>query len=162
MILQSWLPSWPSHRREDAGPFAELHKQMDELFDDWARSVRPPVATRREAGLLRPTIDVSETEDAFKVSAELPGVEEKDVDVTVSDDRLTIKAEKRKESEEKDERFHRVERSYGAFERTMTLPPGVDTENVNAEMKNGTLTITIPKTQRMKEHTRKIAVKKSS
>jgi len=162
MTLQSWLPSWPSHRREDAGPFAELHKQMDELFDDWARSVRPPVATRREAGLLRPTIDVSETDEAFKVIAELPGVEEQDVDVTVSDDRLTIKAEKRKESEEKGEHFHRVERSYGTFERSMSLPRGVDTDNVNAQMKNGMLTVTIPKTPSMKEHTRKIEVKKSS
>jgi len=162
MTLQSWLPSWPSHRREDAGPFAELHKQMDELFDDWARSVRPPVATRREAGLLRPTIDVSETDEAFKVIAELPGVEEQDVDVTVSDDRLTIKAEKRKESEEKGEHFHRVERSYGTFERSMSLPRGVDTDNVNAQMKNGMLTVTIPKTPSMEEHTRKIAVKKSS
>lgn len=162
MSLQSWLPSWPSHRREDEGPFAELHKQMDELFDDWARSVRAPVAARHETGILRPTIDVSETDDAFKIIAELPGVEEKDVDVTVSDDRLTIKAEKHKESEEKGEHIHRMERSYGTFERTMTLPRGVDTENVNAEMKNGTLTVTIPKTQSMKEHTRKIEVKKSA
>ncbi len=162
MALQSWLPSWPSHRRDEESPFAEFHKQMDVLFDDWARSMRAPVAARGEAGILRPTIDVSETDDAFKLIAELPGVEEKDVDVTVSDDRLTIKAEKRKESEEKGEHFHRMERSYGTFERTMTLPRGVDTENVNAEMKNGTLTVTIPKTQSMKEHTRKIAVRKAA
>ncbi|RIA55078.1 Hsp20/alpha crystallin family protein [Dichotomicrobium thermohalophilum] len=161
MSLQSWLPSWPSHRREEEGPFAELHKQMDELFDDWARTMRAPVAARRETGVLRPMIDVSETDDAFKIIAELPGVEEKDIDVTVSDDRLTIKAEKHKETEEKGEHFHRMERSYGTFERTMTLPRGVDTENVDAEMKNGTLTVTIPKTQSMKEHTRKIQVKKS-
>lgn len=162
MSLQSWLPSWPAHRRDEEGPLAELHKQMDELFDGWARSVRVPVADRHETGILRPTIDVSETDDAFRIIAELPGVEDKDIDVTVSDDRLTIKAEKRKESEQEDEHFHRVERSYGTFERTMALPRGVDTENVDAEMKNGTLAITVPKTQNMKEHTRKVEVKKGA
>jgi len=159
MTLQSWLPTWPSHRRDEDSAFAELHKQMDTLFDDWARGLRGPVAASGETAILRPTMDISESDEAFKVTVELPGVEEKDVDVTVTDNRLTIRAEKRKESEEKAEHFHRMERSYGTFERTMTLPPGIDSENVSASMKNGTLTITLPKTASTKEHTRKIEVK---
>jgi HSP20 family protein len=93
-----------------------------------------------------PRLDFSETKDAFMVKAEIPGVEPKDVSVSLENQMLTIKGEKHKEKEEKDEKYHRVERSWGGFTRTIALPAGVDTAKVNATFKDGVLTVKLPKT----------------
>jgi HSP20 family protein len=90
-------------------------------------------------------VDVTETKDTITVKAELPGVEQKDITVTLDDGVLTIKGEKEEKKEEKDTRYHRVERSYGAFARVMRLPAGVDGGKTAASFKDGVLTITLPK-----------------
>jgi HSP20 family protein len=94
-----------------------------------------------------PALDVAEGKDAITVTAELPGVDPKDIAVALEGDVLTIKGEKEQKKEEKDERQHRVERSWGAFMRSVRLPAAVDSGKVTAAFKNGVVTITLPKTQ---------------
>src|SRR4051812_11893658 len=99
-------------------------------------------------GVLAPRVDVAEDEKAVTLTAELPGVDEKDIDVSLVDDQLTIRGEKRSEHDEKKEEdgrtLHRVERSYGAFQRTLALPYKVDPEHIS-QFKDGVLKITLPK-----------------
>lgn len=131
-----------------------LRKEMERLFDRFAEPAWP---TMPELGEWEPTLDVSETKDAVIVKAELPGVEQKDIAVSLQDGMLTIKGEKQAEKEEKDKLYHRVERSYGAFFRSIRMPATVDADKVTAAFKAGVLTITLPKAPEAKGTT--IAVK---
>ncbi len=106
---------------------------------------------------LWPSIDVSETRDKYTVTVELPGVDQDDLDVTLEDDVLIIRGEKKKESEDKDESYHRVERSYGSFTRSLRLPGKVDPEGIKAKFKKGILTLTVPKPE--EERGKKIEIK---
>lgn len=106
-----------------------------------------------------PDFDVKETKDAFVFKADLPGVETKDVEVQTTDNRLTISGKRTEEKEEKSETTYRCERSFGSFTRAFTLPAGGDLEKVAAELKNGILTITVPKKPEAK--TKQVSVKAS-
>ena len=118
-----------------------LRKEMDRLFDRlWEGELPEP-----RLGEWSPTIDFSETKDAFLVKTEVPGIDPKEIQVSLQDHVLTISGERKKEEEEKDERFYRIERSYGAFTRSIRLPAPVDEHKVNAVFKNGLLMITVPK-----------------
>ncbi|HEY7204404.1 MAG TPA: Hsp20/alpha crystallin family protein [Methylomirabilota bacterium] len=97
-----------------------------------------------------PSMDISETKDSLIAKMEAPGMEQKDIQISLQENLLSIKGVKKHENEEKDERYHRIERSYGAFTRTVRLPVGVDTGKVTASFKNGLLTVTMPKTQAAK------------
>ena len=92
-----------------------------------------------------PTVDISETENGYEIRAELPGVSEDDVKVSVTDNLLTVKGEKRQEEETEGKNYHRVERRYGSFQRSFTLPRHIETDAINAEFKDGVLTLGIPK-----------------
>ncbi len=122
---------------------AAVRREMDRLFD---RFLEPRWDELEGVKEWWPKIDMSETKDAIVVKAEIPGVEQNDIQVLLQEQILTIKGEKRHEKEEKDEHFHRVERSYGAFTRTVTLPVAADAEKVSATFKDGVLTVTLPKT----------------
>jgi HSP20 family protein len=119
-----------------------LRHEMDRVFD---RFFEPRWDEFESAGEWAPKVDVSETKDAIVVKAEIPGVEQKDISLSLQDQVLTIKGEKHHEKEEKDEKHHRVERSWGAFARSFRLPTAVETEKVAATFKDGTLTVTLPK-----------------
>jgi HSP20 family protein len=119
-----------------------LRKEMDRLFD---RFLEPTWAEMPTLGEWQPTLDVTEDKDAVTVKAELPGVEQKDITVSLQEGVLTIKGEKRAEKEEKDKRYHRVERSYGAFYRSIRMPAAVDAGKVAATFRDGVVTITLPK-----------------
>ena len=106
-----------------------------------------------------PAVDVSETEDSILVRAEIPGLEAKDLDLSILGDRLTIKGEKTKEQEEKGEHFHCTERCYGCFQRSFRLPTSVQPDKVEATFEKGILTITLPKTDEAKSKAIKIEVK---
>jgi len=93
-----------------------------------------------------PSMDISETKDSLVAKVEVPGMDQKDIQISLQENLLTIKGEKRHEKEEKDERYHRVERAYGAFARSIRLPVGVDADKVTATFKNGLLIVTLPKT----------------
>jgi HSP20 family protein len=124
-----------------------LRQEMDRLFD---RFFEPQWAEfPATLGDWVPTLDLTETKDALVVKAEVPGMDPKDINVSLQENFLTIKGEKKQEKEEKDEkdeRHHRIERSYGAFTRSVRLPVGVDGSKVDAKFKNGLLTVTLPKT----------------
>lgn len=107
-----------------------------------------------------PPVDIYETGDNIVLKAELPGIEPKDVEVRVEDNTLYLKGERKFEKEVKDENYHRVERSYGAFARSFALPNSIDAEKVAAEYKDGVLTLTLPKREEAKPKTIKIDVKK--
>ena len=93
-----------------------------------------------------PSMDISETKDSLIAKVEAPGMEQKDIQISLQENLLTIKGEKKQEKEEKEERYHRVERAYGPFTRTVRLPVAVDVSKVSATFKNGLLTVTLPKT----------------
>lgn len=117
---------------------------------------------RREEGLVSgawsPAVDIYETENSLVVTAEIPGVSEKDIDVRIENNQLVIKGERKFEKETKEENYHRIERVYGNFYRSFSLPNTVDTEKVKAEYKNGVLKITINKREEVKPKQIKIEV----
>ena len=119
-----------------------MKNEMDRLFDRFFETGWPEMP---KLGEWQPSLDLSETKDAVVVKAELPGVEQKDIAVSLQEGMLTIKGEKEAEKEEKDKRYHRVERSYGAFFRSIRMPAAVDASKVTADYKSGVLTVTLPK-----------------
>jgi HSP20 family protein len=120
-----------------------LKTEMDRLFE---RFFEPAWSESPALGDWAPSIDVTETKDAVMVKVELPGVDQKDIGVSLQEGILTIKGEKNEEKEQKDARYHRVERAYGAFARAVRLPAAVDATKVTATFKDGVVTITLPKT----------------
>jgi HSP20 family protein len=141
-------------------PFGSLRRDMERLFEDFTRDFGwgPPALAGMAAA---PRVDVSETDTEIKLEAELPGVDEKDVEVVLSDGRLTIKGEKKQEKEEKKKDFHLVERSYGSFARSIALPFEAAPEQVKAKFANGVLTVTVPKPPEVKAKEKKIPISKS-
>jgi HSP20 family protein len=159
MASKSWFPAW-GDRNRDVEHFQGFKTQVDSLFEDWfGRSI---------GGMLAPRVDVAEDQRNVTLTAELPGVKESDIDVSLKGDQLTIKGEKRSEHDEKKEveghTVHRVERSYGAFRRTLTVPYEVDPDQVSAQFHDGVLTITLPKPAdaAAQKEGRKIEVKKAT
>jgi HSP20 family protein len=122
----------------------DLRREMQRLFDRFAEPVWEPLAM--VTGDWAPTLDLSERKDAMVVTAEMPGVDPKEIEIALTGDLLTLKGEKEKGTVEKEERYHRVERTYGAFLRSVRLPMAVDGSNVTATFKNGVLVVTLPKT----------------
>ena len=120
-------------------------REMERVFDRFTEPVWEADATMAN-GAWAPRMDVSETKDAMIVTAELPGVDATEIGLTLTGDLLTLKGEKEKETEEKEERYHRVERTYGAFLRSVRLPMAVDGSKITATFKNGVLVVTLPKT----------------
>ena len=159
MPNKSWFPS-RGDRNSDVEHFRGLKSQVDSLFEDWFG--------RSMGGVLAPRVDVAEDNKAVTLTAELPGVRESDIEVMLAGDQLTIKGEKHTEHEEKKESegrvVHRTERSYGAFQRTLTVPYQVEPDQVSAEFKDGVLTITLPKSPDAiaQKQGRKIEVNKPS
>ena len=125
-----------------ASGMTTFKREMDRLFE---RFLEPVWAEMSQVGEWEPKADVTEDGDAITVKAELPGVEQKDIAVSIQDGMLLINGEKESEKEEKDKRYHRVERTYGAFSRAMRLPSAVDGSKATADFKNGVVTITLPK-----------------
>ena len=131
-------------------PFRELNAlqdRMSRLFQD--NVFGPPSARSGEESLVSgafiPPVDVYEDEHNISLKMEVPGIDQKDIDIRVENNVLTVRGERRFEKDEKEENFQRVERRYGAFARSFTLPNTVDTENVNADYENGVLKITLAK-----------------
>jgi HSP20 family protein len=122
----------------------DLRRDMERFFERFADPIWEPFDMT--AGDWAPKLNVSETKDAMVVTAEMPGVDPKEIEIALTGDLLTLKGEKEKETGEKEERFHRVERTYGAFLRSVRLPMAVDGSKVTATFKNGVLVVTLPKT----------------
>ena len=140
-------------------PFETLRREVDRLFEDfdggfWRPSFRYPEAVFKSA-----PVDVGETDKAYEVTAELPGMDEKNIEVKLANGSLTIKAEKQEDKEEKDKDYYIRERSFGSFLRTFQIPDGVDQDKIDASYKNGVLTVTLPKSVEAQKAEKKITIK---
>lgn len=129
-------------------PFLAMRAEMDRVFDSFLgrgfeRS--PTLAKVGDSDVIMPSIDVRETETEFVIEAELPGMDEKDVSVTLNNGILTLKGEKKSEREEKKDDYHLMERSYGSFQRSFRVADAVDADKVNASFDKGVLKVTMPK-----------------
>jgi HSP20 family protein len=179
MNLRSLIPQRDraALARPEANPFGSLQREVDRLFEEFSRGL-PMFAMPAMPTMMNiiPKVDVAETDNEIEITAELPGLERKDVEITLEDDVLTIRGEKKTESvqnEKQDNKkdtnqddqdkgngsknYHLTERSYGVFYRVLQLPPGIDPSSIKATMSNGVLKITIPKPA--KTQTKKIEVK---
>ena len=138
--------------------FNQLLGQPGGLFRNLGTSTDQPLAF----GNFAPPVDIYEDDHQVTIQAELPGVEEKDLNITVENNVLSITGERKLENEENKENFHRIERSYGRFTRSFTLPSTLDTENINAEFNNGVLKIVLNKSEAAKPKQIKVGVGKPS
>ena len=138
------------------GELSSLRREMDKL---WNRSLGESPFARTFTESWLPSVDISETKDNFVVKAELPGLEAKDVNVSISGDILTIKGEKKAEEEEKDEHYHRIERYSGSFQRVFQLPIGVKGDKIEATFDKGVLKVTLPKVEEAKKNEIEVKVK---
>jgi len=147
-------------RKSDTTPkrwddsFVGFHREMNNLFSEFFRDFYD-----MEPGNMQLSVDVQESDKDVQVTVDLPGVDEKDIELSLEKDSLTIKGEKKHESEKKDGNFHRIERSYGSFQRTVVLPCEVEDEKAEAKYKNGVLYISMPKRKEARAERKKISIK---
>ena len=146
-------------KRENGHPFERLRDEMDALFDDFYRGFNVTPFEGHHTRSFSPSIDVSETDKEIKVAAELPGMDDKDIEVNLNKDSLTIKGEKKEEKEDKGKDYYHVERSYGSFTRTIPLPVEIESDKAEAHFKKGVLTVTVPKSAKAIETKKKITIK---
>jgi HSP20 family protein len=160
-------PSEPALAGEVWRPFEALRKEVDPLFDDfgddfWRRPFRSLAGLEKgwaQKFVAAPAADVVETEKAYEITAELPGIDQKNIEVNVASGGITIKGEKKEETEEKKKDYYVSERRYGSFQRYFGLPEGVDPDKIEATFKNGVLKVTLPKTAEAQKAAKKIEVK---
>ena len=153
-------------------PFESLRREVERLFDDFqVGSWRSPFGRtvfdvepfrRSEIGWGKaPAVDIVDKDKAYEITAELPGLDENNIDVKFADGTLTIKGEKRDEKEEKKKDYYLSERRYGSFQRSFGVPGSVDADKITASFKNGVLTVTLPKTAEAQKSEKKIAINKA-
>ncbi|MGZ8287470.1 MAG: Hsp20/alpha crystallin family protein [Allosphingosinicella sp.] len=160
--LMPWVaPRGASPVASGDHPLHTLQSELNRVFDSLLRTIPGGGAAAAVAPFLGtgPRVDVAETETEIKVAAELPGLEEKDIEVSLSGDLLIIKGEKKAETDQRLLNYHISERVFGAFNRSIPLPSGIDATAVTAVFRNGVLTITVPKTQEAVQEAKRIAVK---
>jgi len=142
--VDTMLDLLPIKRRHEVPSlFKEMEDVVRRLWDTFPEGEFIPDLTREWT----PRLDLAETETAIEIKAELPGLDKKDIDISLEGDTLLIKGEKRQEKEVKDKRFHRVERAYGSFYRTIRLPAEVQPDKIEAAYEDGVLKVTLPKTE---------------
>jgi len=150
----------PWNKKENEQPLAAFRKNMEQVFEDFLHASQnfglfsSPLAKCD----FMPQLDVSESETEIQVNAELPGMTDKDIEVSLENNVLNIKGQKKQEQEKKEKNYHYVERQYGSFYRSIPLPAEVEGEKIEAIFKNGILTISLPKVK-SKEQAKKIQVK---
>lgn len=162
MKVKNLLPAvGRKNQSSDDHPFYSLQKEMNNLFDDFFQGFDITSRGFSASGLgnFSPSVDVRETEKEFIIKAELPGVDEKDVEVTVTDDAVTIKGEKKEEKEDKGKNYYYMERSYGSFNRVIPLAAETESGKAEASFKNGILNIKIPKNETAKAKGIKVPIK---
>lgn len=159
-------PSAATQLTASNDPFDNFHREIDRLFDDFWRggALAPRFGTAFEGkgALQSPKIEVSETENAYRVEAELPGLSEDDVDVHLADGVLTIQGERRQEEEKKEKGVQYTERSYGMFKRTLQVPADVKEDDIRASFENGILHLELPRTAEVAPNARRIEIQKGS
>ena len=146
-----------TYGRGDDSPFMSLHREMNRLFDDVFRDFgRQPTGLGQSFMTNWPSVEITETGNEMRVTAEMSGLDEKDVEVMFDDGVLVLRGEKRSETEDKDRRFS--ERYYGRFERRIPLGSDVDPNKINAQFKNGLLTVTLPRSAEAEARLKRIPI----
>ncbi len=147
-------------------PFERLRREVDRLFDDFSsgfwrgsRFDMAPFQRAEAAFRSMPAVDVAETDKGYEITAELPGLDEKHIEVKLANGVLSIKGEKQEDKEEKEKDYYRSERSFGSFERSFQVPDDVQEEKIEASFKNGVLSVTLPKSVEAQKQAKKIEVK---
>lgn len=164
MGMKSLMPfrrsTAPSRTIETMDPFFGLRQGMDELFDSFSRGWGMPTVFEDD-GFLTPRVDVAETDAGLEISAELPGLDAKDISLDLADDVLTLKAERKSEKDEKDEKkhYHLIERSSGTYMRRFALPFAADRDKVTAAFDKGVLKVMVPRAPEAEKPATKIEVK---
>ena len=158
-IAPWWGSSGSNAKSVEESPIAHLHQEMDRMFDRFLENYRTPFGRKNGNEKLTPDMDVVETDEALEAKFDLPGLDEKDLDVNLTDDVLTIKGKKETEKEETEKEYHRVERSYGTYYRAIRLPCEVDASKVTAQFSKGVLTVYLPKAESAKSKSKKVEVK---
>ncbi len=165
MKMRNLLPTvGRKNQSEDNHPFYALQRDMNSLFDDFFRGfdITPHGFYTNRPVSFTPSVDVKENEKEYIIKAELPGMEEKEIEVTVTDNTVAIKGEKKEEKEEKEDKgknYYFMERSYGSFHRIISLDAEIESAKAEANYKNGVLSITIPKSQGTKAKGTKVSIK---
>lgn len=154
----------PVSRQRAGGmfPLSRFHEEIDRMFEDFLGGVGAFPQIGRDLSVLKPSVDIAVSEKEYTVTAEIPGVEEKDVKLELRENALIITGEKKHESEKKEKDFHRIERSYGSFKRVLNLPVDADADKVDASFKNGVLTVTLPRKAQEQPKGRSIEIKKAA
>ena len=156
-MLARWEPFQGIKRRSDIfGDLNRMQEEMNRFFDDFFGEHQ----TQMAQGQWIPSVDVSETDSEIVVKAELPGMTHDDIELNLQDNTLTLKGEKKQEKKDDKECFHCLERSYGGFTRSFSLPAGVKADNISAVFKDGVLVVTLPKAEEAK--TKKISISAGS
>lgn len=147
-------------------PFGSLRREVDRLFDDfdrgfWATPFRRSLFDFDPllGQLGKPAVDIVETEKGYEITAEMPGLDEKDIEVKLANGGITIRGSKKEEKEEKNKNYHLKERRFGSFERYFAVPPGADADKIEAAFKKGVLTVTMPKRPEAQKPAKTIEVK---
>ena len=160
MAVRDLIPRFGSRapvvRNENSNPIVAFHEEMDRLFDDFWRGFDGFGSSLSTRSFGFPHIELSETNRELKVEAELPGLEEKDVEVLLNDGVLTLRGERKSETEDRSR--HISERYYGRFERRITLPAEVEEDRIHAAFKNGILTVTMPKLAEAAQKVKRIPI----
>lgn len=150
MKIRNLFPAVRASRDQEADhPFYSLQREMNRMFDNFFRGfdAASPTPYENAWGGFSPSVDVRENDKEVTIKAELPGVDEKDVEVTVTNDSVTIRGEKKEEKEDKDKNYYYMERTYGSFHRVIPLAAEVESNKAEARFKNGVMEIKIPKNQ---------------
>jgi len=169
-VKQERKPVPTAQRTSALWPFESLRQEMDRVFEDFTRGfgrfplsrslfdIEPMRTYEGAAALSAPAVDVVEKEREYLITAELPGLDERDIEVNVADDILSIRGEKKEEREENAKNYHLSERRYGSFQRAFQLPAGIDAEKIAASFQKGVLTVSLPKTPEAQKKEKKIAI----
>lgn len=166
--IAPWRWGGLRHWREEERPFKSfrrdmeaLHREMDRLFDDfWSDTGRSALpSSESNFGAVWPRIDEVEDDGSYRITAELPGMDEDDISVDLADGLLTIRGEKKQDEEEKSKDYFRQERTFGAFRRSMLIPRDIDESKIKASFKKGVLSIDLPKTEESQQKVKHIDIK---
>ncbi len=162
--MSGLLPSLWDSSDPDAAPFNSLQREIDRVFNDFSRNFGAPRTSPYDepGALLFPRTDVVENDNALEITTELPGVSNEDVEVTIVENTLTIRGEKKAEKKEEKDDHRMIERSYGSFKRSLRLPFAVSADQIDAQFKDGILKLVLPKPPEIEAKTQKIAIKSAT
>jgi HSP20 family protein len=157
MLLTKWQPRVPSLNTWDPlSDMAELRRMTDQVFGEFFG--RTPLDMASTEGLWSPKVDIHETKEGIRLTAELPGVKQEDIQVSIEGDSLTLQGERKRQPDVKEDQYFRIERSYGKFRRSILLPSLVDASQVKATYRDGVLEIQLPKKEEAKPKEIKVEV----